>query len=31
MAEFPAPTEGIVFTHFVVAADVARSRHLPRS
>jgi catechol 2,3-dioxygenase-like lactoylglutathione lyase family enzyme len=26
MAEFPAPAEGIVLTHFVVAADVARSR-----
>lgn len=24
--EFPAPTEGIVLTHFVVAADVAASR-----
>jgi catechol 2,3-dioxygenase-like lactoylglutathione lyase family enzyme len=24
--DFPAPTEGIVLTHFVVAADVARSR-----
>ena len=26
MAEFPAPAEGIVLTHFVVAADVGRSR-----
>ena len=26
MAELPAPTEGIVLTHFVVAADVERSR-----
>ena len=26
MAEFPAPSEGIVLTHFVVAADVERSR-----
>jgi catechol 2,3-dioxygenase-like lactoylglutathione lyase family enzyme len=26
MAEFPAPTEGIVLTHFVVSDDVARSR-----
>jgi len=26
MAQFPAPTEGIVLTHFIVAADVARSR-----
>jgi catechol 2,3-dioxygenase-like lactoylglutathione lyase family enzyme len=25
MAEFPAPTDGIVLTHFVVANDVARS------
>jgi len=24
--EFPAPSEGIVLTHFVVSADVARSR-----
>jgi catechol 2,3-dioxygenase-like lactoylglutathione lyase family enzyme len=24
--EFPAPSEGFVLTHFVVAADVARSR-----
>jgi catechol 2,3-dioxygenase-like lactoylglutathione lyase family enzyme len=27
MAEFPRPTEGIVLTHFIVTADVARSRH----
>ena len=27
MAEFPAPKEGIVLTHFIVASDVARSRH----
>jgi catechol 2,3-dioxygenase-like lactoylglutathione lyase family enzyme len=26
MAEFPAPKEGIVLTHFVVATDVERSR-----
>lgn len=26
MAEFPAPSEGIVLTHFVVSDDVARSR-----
>ena len=26
MAEFPAPTEGIVLTHFVVSDDVERSR-----
>jgi catechol 2,3-dioxygenase-like lactoylglutathione lyase family enzyme len=26
MAEFPRPTEGIVLTHFIVAADVGRSR-----
>ena len=26
MAEFPAPTEGIVLTHFIVASDVDRSR-----
>jgi catechol 2,3-dioxygenase-like lactoylglutathione lyase family enzyme len=26
MAEFPAPDEGIVLTHFVVSADVERSR-----
>jgi hypothetical protein len=24
--EFPAPVDGIVLTHFVVSADVARSR-----
>ncbi len=27
MAQFPAPEQGIVLTHFIVAADVARSRH----
>ena len=26
MAEFPAPKEGIVLTHFIVTADVERSR-----
>lgn len=26
MAEFPAPDEGILLTHFVVSADVERSR-----
>jgi catechol 2,3-dioxygenase-like lactoylglutathione lyase family enzyme len=26
MAEFPAPSEGILLTHFVVSDDVARSR-----
>ncbi len=26
MAEFPAPTEGIVVTHFIVSDDVERSR-----
>ena len=26
MASFPAPAEGIVLTHFVVASDVGRSR-----
>jgi catechol 2,3-dioxygenase-like lactoylglutathione lyase family enzyme len=26
MAEFPAPTEGILLTHFIVSADVERSR-----
>ena len=26
MAEFPAPAEGIVLTHFIVASDVGRSR-----
>jgi hypothetical protein len=26
MAEFPAPAEGIVLTHFIVAFDVGRSR-----
>lgn len=25
MAEFPAPSEGFVLTHFIVSADVARS------
>src|SRR5262252_3985380 len=26
MAQFPAPTEGIVITHFIVSRDVERSR-----
>jgi catechol 2,3-dioxygenase-like lactoylglutathione lyase family enzyme len=26
MAEFPAPTEGIAITHFIVSKDVERSR-----
>jgi catechol 2,3-dioxygenase-like lactoylglutathione lyase family enzyme len=26
MTQFPAPTEGIVLTHFIVSADVERSR-----
>jgi catechol 2,3-dioxygenase-like lactoylglutathione lyase family enzyme len=26
MAEFPAPTHGFVLTHFIVSADVERSR-----
>ena len=26
MAEFPAPREGIILTHFIVAEDVERSR-----
>ncbi len=26
MAEFPAPTEGFVLTHFIVSKDVERSR-----
>jgi catechol 2,3-dioxygenase-like lactoylglutathione lyase family enzyme len=26
MAEFPAPTEGIALTHFIVSSDVERSR-----
>lgn len=26
MAEFPAPTEGIAITHFIVSSDVERSR-----
>ena len=26
MAEFPAPAEGIVLTHFIVASDVGRAR-----
>jgi catechol 2,3-dioxygenase-like lactoylglutathione lyase family enzyme len=26
MAEFPSPTSGIVLTHFIVTADVERSR-----
>jgi hypothetical protein len=28
MAEFPAPTDGIVLTHFIVSNDVERSRRL---
>jgi hypothetical protein len=24
--DFPAPSEGFVLTHFIVASDVARSR-----
>jgi catechol 2,3-dioxygenase-like lactoylglutathione lyase family enzyme len=28
MAEFPAPKEGIVLTHFIVSSDVERSRCL---
>ena len=27
MAEFPAPAAGIVLTHFIVTADVGRSRY----
>jgi len=27
MAEFPAPDEGMLLTHFVVSADVERSHH----
>lgn len=27
MAEFPAPTEGLLVTHFIVSNDVDRSRH----
>lgn len=27
MATFPAPIEGIALTHFIVARDIARSRH----
>ena len=27
MAEFPAPAEGILLTHFIVSTDVERSRH----
>src|ERR1700733_11530487 len=27
MAELPAPPEGIVLAHFIVSADVERSRH----
>jgi len=27
MAKFPAPTEGIAITHFIVSRDVVRSRH----
>lgn len=26
MAEFPAPADGIVITHFIVTADAGRSR-----
>ena len=26
MAKFPAPAEGIVLTHFIVASDVDRAR-----
>ena len=26
MAEFPAPTEGLLVTHFIVSSDVERSR-----
>jgi catechol 2,3-dioxygenase-like lactoylglutathione lyase family enzyme len=26
MAQFPAPTEGIAITHFIVSRDVERSR-----
>jgi catechol 2,3-dioxygenase-like lactoylglutathione lyase family enzyme len=26
MAQFPAPEEGVVLTHFIVTSDVARSR-----
>jgi catechol 2,3-dioxygenase-like lactoylglutathione lyase family enzyme len=26
MAEFPAPAEGIVVTHFIVASDISRAR-----
>ena len=26
MAEFPAPADGIVLTHFIVASDVGRAR-----
>jgi hypothetical protein len=29
--DFPAPTEGFVLTHFIVAADVARSRDFSTS
>jgi catechol 2,3-dioxygenase-like lactoylglutathione lyase family enzyme len=27
MADFPAPTQGILVTHFIVSNDVERSRH----
>ena len=27
MAEFPAPKEGMVLTHFIVSDDVERARH----
>ena len=26
MAEFPAPADGILLTHFIVSSDVERSR-----
>jgi hypothetical protein len=26
MAQFPAPREGLVLTHFIVTSDVGRSR-----
>jgi len=27
MAQFPAPREGFVLTHFIVTSDIGRSRH----
>jgi hypothetical protein len=27
MAQLPAPAQGIVLTHFIVASDVDRTRH----